>query len=54
MRQNLIKKPVLGIEMASFCEELKKDIIESPTKGLTCEHQKNSSCNKYLYILYIV
>ena len=51
MRQNLIKKPVLGIEMASFCEELKKDILESPTKGLACEHKKNSSCNKYLYIL---
>ena len=33
MRQNLIKKPVLGIEMASFCKELKKDIIKARPKA---------------------
>ncbi|MFT6959919.1 MAG: hypothetical protein ACJA17_001016 [Polaribacter sp.] len=40
LAQNLIKKRVLGIEMASFYEVRRKDIIESPTEALAREHPK--------------
>jgi hypothetical protein len=52
MGQDLIKKSVLGIEMASFYEERKKDIKESPTQAFCLgTPEKNISYNKYLYIV---